>query len=1624
MARAVGRVGVSPGSRAAAGRRTARWRRAAVVVVTAGAAVPLAGVLAGGVGAGAAAGSSPAGARGRVGRSGALVAVGAAARPLAGERPAGRLAASSALSLGVALRPRDPAGLANYAAAVSDPASPSYHHYLRPAQFAARFGATRSTIAALAATLRRDGLSVGKASGNGLLVPVTGTAGRVESAFHTGLTRFAAVGRGPTWGADTAPRLPAAIAGQVAGVLGLDNLASPHSFLEHAPTPAQRAALGGRVPGGSGTATPTTATPMTATPTTATIVTTTGPTRGAQSVAAAKKPAPSGPSVTHAPTAAPVACGAAQRAAASGGGWTDQQLASAYGLTGLYAKGDVGAGQTIALYELEPYSASDLAAFDQCYFGRNRTSQVTAVPLDGFALAGPGSGESLLDIEDVSALAPAAHLLVYEAPNTTFGGIDAFNAIVSQDRASIVSTSWGECEAALQIGAPQAQQIENTLFEEAAAQGQTVFAASGDTGSDDCASTPFGSTSPAAPYLSVDDPASQPYVVGVGGTTMTSASNPPHQTVWNDGASWGGSGGGISSTWTTPPWQADSGVPGVRTSGGRQVPDVSASADEWRGITVYSSSFAASSSGTGGPAPGGPLPAPPAGWTTIGGTSSAAPTWAAVAAEIAASPSCATVSAGAGSSHDLGFVGPELYQVAGNPVAYASSFTQVRAGTNDVYGLGLGYPAGPGYNLATGLGTPTVTDAGGQGGLAASLCAVAGATAPAGGAGSPSVTALSPSAGPLTGGTTVQVTGSGYPTGDPSAVQVLFGTTPATVVSVPSPTTLVVTSPALTTSAGAASFAVAGPVQVTVTVAGATSRPGPASVFQAFQPAPSPSGGAPSGPGTGAGQGTGTGPVTAVPTVSGIGPSVVNASGGATVTVYGSGYSAADTPTVTVGGVPATGVTVVSSDELHAVVPPKGPSTSCATGAGFAPSTACQVEVVVRDSAGSSPTAPILPTVTGPVVFDAKGVVEPTPETEVAPAATELDYAPTPLITSVSPDPGDASGQTPVVITGSGFSFNTLDWVNFGPSGTVQSEQVDISSITPTQIVIVPPPAPSAGTAAAQSLAGGISVQSGGGLSNVYPFSYAGVPTVSSLTTFGGPTTGGTRLTLKGSNLSDASVVEFVSQVGGGAYGASATVAETARTSTSITVTTPADLPGPVDVVACTASACAHANPAHDTFVYFSPTAPAVSLVTPRVGPAQGGTTVTLFGNNLNGAVAVRFGTNESSAIAQVPGYPDGDPYVLEVHAAAGPAGQAVPVSVVGRNGRSVPVPAMSFRYETSAPSAPRALSVQLVGSAAHVRWAQPLSDGGRPISGYRVLALAAGAPPVAVAVAAGQRSATLRGLEAHHLYDVRVAAVSTVGRGLWAESGPRAVAYAANGYRVATTGGVVQGFGSLGALGGVAGSATSPVVAVAPTGDGLGYWLVERNGTVAAFGDATPLGYPRSATPMVGIAADPAGSAGYWLVDAAGHVDAYGSAPRLGSLSGKLARTSPAVGIAAAGTHGYWVVQADGTVTPFGSAGRFAGTGRPVAGGAVAIAALGSGHGYFVLSADGAVHAFGSALVLGSTGGTAVHAGAVAIAPTPTGRGYWVASGSGAVGAYGDATYEGRPSLPAGAVLAGIAAA
>ncbi len=440
----------------------------------------------------------------------AMEQVEAAPHVPAGARAIGAVPVSAAVSGAVVLKPRDNPALVRFIADVTDKNSLSFRQYLPAGAFASRFGPSRSAIGAVRSQLTARGLRVRGVSSDGLLVRFSGTAGQVEGAFHTGLRSYRLRGGSLGRATTSAVSLPSTIAGSVAAVLGLNDLVQvrPAGILR--PPASARGKI--RSPGTT--------------------------------------------SFAH-PAGSPKACASATAAAHAFGGLTDDQIAHAYGAFGLYHSGDFGAGQRIAIYELEPFLRSDVKTFDTCYFGASAAasmlSRLHVIPVDGGQPTGPGSGEANLDVEDVSAIAPGATIDVYEGPSPGSDGIiydpvDEYAAIINADRDQVVSTSWGLCEQAIQLGQPGLQQAENLLFEQAAAQGQSVFGAAGDNGSDDCNTfetpTPVSGQNP----LSVDDPGSQPYVVSVGGTTIDdAATQPPLEQVWNDGAKEGAGGGGISA---------------------------------------------------------------------------------------------------------------------------------------------------------------------------------------------------------------------------------------------------------------------------------------------------------------------------------------------------------------------------------------------------------------------------------------------------------------------------------------------------------------------------------------------------------------------------------------------------------------------------------------------------------------------------------------------------------------------------------------------------------------------------------------------------------------------------------------------------------------------------------------------------------------------------------------------------------------------------------------------------------------------------------------------------------------------------------------------------------------------
>jgi subtilase family serine protease len=559
------------------------------------------------------------------------------------------------MHLTVALTPRNPVALNNYATAVGNPASPDYRRYLTPAQFRARFAPARRTIVKVETSLRRHGLRTGLVSANGLSIGVTASGASVEHAFKLTLASVRLRnGRDAIFSAQ-APAVDADIASSVQAVVGLSSLARMQRLdASHAVGSARARS-----------------------------------------------------SSVHVATGGPQACLSARQIALGQGAYTADQIATAYGFSGVYRSGDLGRGVTIGVYELEPNSPRDIAAYQRCY---RTDTRVRYVKVDGGAGTGNGEGEAALDIEQLIGLAPKAKLIVYQGPNNNAdspgtGPYDTLAAIVSQDRAQVISNSWGECEV---LEGPTDARAENTLLQEAATQGQTFVSASGDSGSQDCYSPPPGGNINNS--LQVDDPGSQPFATAVGGTSLSVIGPPPTETVWNDdnpdidysrfGIERGAGGGGVSALWGMPSYQSSasttlgvinadsSGAPCAAAPGAycREIPDVSADADPMSSYLDYWNGDAATSHSESG-------------WQGTGGTSGAAPVWAALFALADASPACR------GSL--VGFANNALYELAGE--SQSTYFNDISGGNNDftpdgnTSGL---YPATSGYDMATGLGTP------------------------------------------------------------------------------------------------------------------------------------------------------------------------------------------------------------------------------------------------------------------------------------------------------------------------------------------------------------------------------------------------------------------------------------------------------------------------------------------------------------------------------------------------------------------------------------------------------------------------------------------------------------------------------------------------------------------------------------------------------------------------------------------------------------------------------------------------------------------------------------------------------------------------------------------------------
>jgi subtilase family serine protease len=569
----------------------------------------------------------------------------------AGAAHLGAVPATQEIHLDVTLKVRDQSALTAYLDGLANRKSPYFHHFLAKGQFGPLFGPTLAQVEAVDSALTAAGLSPGTVTSDRLTIPVTATAAQVDHAFDLSLVDYRLPGGRVAFASSAAPAIAASVAPIVAGVLGLNDLyqAQPVSLEQASADQAQRLSLAHLPRTRASTGSTTTA-----------------------------RPAVTGPQPC---------------AAASNTGITIDQFASYYGMSPLYGLGDLGQGQKIALLELEPNLPADVTAYESCY---GISTPVNYVEVDGGPGSAPTSSETALDIDVTAGLAPGATIDVYQAPNDGTGIPDAISQFVTADTESTMSISWALCE---ELSDSAEVDADENAAAAADAQGQTILAAAGDTGSSGCLRSDAADAD-----LSISVPADTPYIDSVGGTGFDSSGN---EVVWNESAIQAGAGGGgLSTVWCMPDYQYQPSIPGifngetatysacadtVDTPGyARETPDISANADPETGYVVYYD-------GT---------------WQVWGGTSGASPLLAALAALTDASPYCSAYGSGA-----AGVFPQALYFMAAADAAsiYSGAYPQVlrdiTSGDNDYtpsgYAGGL-YPATMGYDMASGLGAPIV----------------------------------------------------------------------------------------------------------------------------------------------------------------------------------------------------------------------------------------------------------------------------------------------------------------------------------------------------------------------------------------------------------------------------------------------------------------------------------------------------------------------------------------------------------------------------------------------------------------------------------------------------------------------------------------------------------------------------------------------------------------------------------------------------------------------------------------------------------------------------------------------------------------------------------------------------
>lgn len=559
----------------------------------------------------------------------------------------------------VVLKPKSQTNLNRFVYETVDPANSNYHKFVGAGDFASRFGQPTKNIQKLKHYLKQHHLKSAVYRGN-LVMVVKGSTKNIQKAFKVKLVNVTKNKKIAYQKTTKKPSLPKSVSHSVLAIMGLSNYSTvSKSTREFRPSSLYARAASGL--------------------------------------------SQSELTKHYSPT----------------------KFVNRYGVSSLYQNGSTGRSKTIGVISFANYHPSDAYRYWNGMGIDVKNNRLSTYRTNGYKGSWDGYNETTTDVEQAGAIAPDSNIRTYIGRSDITGMVNSLAAAVGQNVADVLSLSWGQSEAQVAYEIKQGvtptkyNQIMNLLFEQAAAQGMSVFAASGDNGAYDAISG--GDTS-----LSVDTPANSPYVTAVGGTTLPRTYTSDNKTIkvtserawgaeflypfykdqkingfenWVD-AFFAGGGGGFSKYNAVPKYQA--GFSGVGTydatrlwsfkngnakllttpanvsgkSKGRNMPDLAANADPNTGYSVFITPKS-DSSATGE-------------WEITGGTSVVAPQMAA-----------ASVLMSNNSSGRLGFWNPQIYRFAAQS---NSPFTVLDSRTNNTNLFYTGQP-GKRYNQATGLGT-------------------------------------------------------------------------------------------------------------------------------------------------------------------------------------------------------------------------------------------------------------------------------------------------------------------------------------------------------------------------------------------------------------------------------------------------------------------------------------------------------------------------------------------------------------------------------------------------------------------------------------------------------------------------------------------------------------------------------------------------------------------------------------------------------------------------------------------------------------------------------------------------------------------------------------------------------